>query len=93
MLGKGLGYAPTLAIDKVGARLDMKLLTNKILNQSNINLSNKIHLQQTTDSYSLPSTTAALFPVQKMLLMRLFIERSLVSMKSSDAHRESSPPI
>ena len=55
LLGKGLGYVPTPAIDKVGARLDMKLLTNKILNKSNINLHSKSHPNQPSESYSLPS--------------------------------------
>ncbi|KAL5269695.1 hypothetical protein ACHWQZ_G003229 [Mnemiopsis leidyi] len=55
LLGKGLGYVPTPAIDKVGARLDMKLLTNKILNQSNINLTSKSRPNQPTEPYSIPS--------------------------------------
>ena len=40
LLGKGLGFVPTPTLDKLNLRLDMKLLTNKILNQSNRNLSN-----------------------------------------------------
>ena len=35
LLGKGLGYVPTPSKDKIELRLDMKLVTNKILNYSN----------------------------------------------------------
>lgn len=55
LLGKGLGYVPTPAIDKVGTRLDMKLLTNKILNQSNINLSQTNPKPGPPIHYSLPA--------------------------------------
>ena len=35
LLGKGLGYIPTPTRDNIDLRLDMKLVTNKILNYSN----------------------------------------------------------
>lgn len=35
LLGKGLGYVPTPSKDHIDLRLDMKLVTNKILNYSN----------------------------------------------------------
>lgn len=47
LLGKGLGYIPTPKIDKISTRLDMRLLTNKLLNQSNFNLREKSNV--TTD--------------------------------------------
>ncbi|KAL5251597.1 hypothetical protein ACHWQZ_G017089 [Mnemiopsis leidyi] len=38
LLGKGLGFVPTSKVDKHKLRLDMKLLTNKIISQSNRNI-------------------------------------------------------
>ena len=38
LLGKGLGFVPTPKVDKLKLRLDMKLLTNKIISQSNRNI-------------------------------------------------------
>ena len=35
LLGKELGYIPTPTRDNIDLRLDMKLVTNKILNYSN----------------------------------------------------------
>ena len=35
LLGKGLGYIPTPTRDKIDLRLNMKFVTNKMLNYSN----------------------------------------------------------
>ena len=41
LLGKGLGFVPTPKVDKLKLRLDMKLLSDKVITQSNRNIAKK----------------------------------------------------
>ena len=49
-----LGFVPTPKLDKSEIRLDMKLVANKILNQSNINLSKGPNVPKDKEPYSIP---------------------------------------